>query len=303
MWELQTERQIRRLSIQIEDDYGPPVIIIGMHRSGTSLVARLLRSAGGYFGANLDMNSEALTFMRFNHNFLKCQNVEWNVVPPEFTVHDLAEDKKALKCLAANSRLLWTEFFEPFGNEGEEGHDVPWDFPSGLMRKLLRFRKWPEKKGAALFWGWKDPRTTLTAAVWLKLFPKAKIIHVLRNGIDSALSLWHRALKIGEGEPHCSDLCYCFELWERYVEQGLQFRALPEEQYHEVRYEDLLQEPDPQVRRLIDFITSQRVSIGPLLSQIESKITDTERWKEHPELLQRACDSRRFLELGYGDLL
>ncbi|MBW1793701.1 MAG: sulfotransferase [Deltaproteobacteria bacterium] len=72
------------------------------------------------------------------------------------------------------------------------------------------------------FWGWKDPRTTLTLPLWLKLFPKARIIHVIRNGIDSALSLWRRCKKAGVGAPHCLDLNYCFDLLERSANCHLQ---------------------------------------------------------------------------------
>lgn len=41
----QFERLVRRL----RTCYGSPFIIIGMHRSGTNLVTRLLRDAGEYF--------------------------------------------------------------------------------------------------------------------------------------------------------------------------------------------------------------------------------------------------------------
>ncbi len=30
-------------------------------------------------------------------------------------------------------------------------------------------------------WGWKDPRNTFTLPMWLSIFPKARVLHVLRN--------------------------------------------------------------------------------------------------------------------------
>jgi hypothetical protein len=41
-------------------------------------------------------------------------------------------------------------------------------------------------------WGWKDPRNSITLPVWLKLFPDARVIHIVRNGVDVAESLYRR---------------------------------------------------------------------------------------------------------------
>ena len=40
----------------------PPVIVIGMHRSGTSLLARLLRAGGVFMGAWRNNHDEAQFF-------------------------------------------------------------------------------------------------------------------------------------------------------------------------------------------------------------------------------------------------
>src|SRR5213078_1316124 len=45
-------------------------------------------------------------------------------------------------------------------------------------------------------WGWKDPRTVFTLPLWLQLFPKAKIINIVRNGVDVASSLSVREQKM-----------------------------------------------------------------------------------------------------------
>src|SRR5699024_2516440 len=38
-------------------------------------------------------------------------------------------------------------------------------------------------------WGWKDPRNVYTLPIWLRLFPKAKVIFIKRHGVDVAASL------------------------------------------------------------------------------------------------------------------
>ena len=70
-------------------------------------------------------------------------------------------------------------------------------------------------------WGWKDPRNTFTLDRWMDLFPKARIVHVIRNGMDVALSLNMRNKVEGEVQAEqLTDLKFCFQLWEQYVLQG-----------------------------------------------------------------------------------
>ena len=44
-------------------------------------------------------------------------------------------------------------------------------------------------------WGWKDPRNTFLLPLWRDIFPEAKVIHVIRNGVDVAASLLTREEK------------------------------------------------------------------------------------------------------------
>src|SRR5690606_33596327 len=32
-------------------------------------------------------------------------------------------------------------------------------------------------------WAWKDPRTSLTLPIWREVFPRAQVVHIIRNGI------------------------------------------------------------------------------------------------------------------------
>lgn len=300
------EGHVARLSRRIESRYGPPVLVMGMHRSGTSLVTRLLRTAGGYFGSKLDPNSESILFLQLNHSLLNCMGQSWYAVPTDFDGAGLVLDDRVWKCLSASRHLLWPEFFETFGEEGVEGHRLlpeEYQLPEGGLKAFIGFSVWPKKRGVASFWGWKDPRTTLTLPIWLRLFPGARVIHVVRNGIDSALSLWRRSLASGEGEPYCTDPHYCFDLWEGYVEQGLRFRSLPEDRYHEVRYEDILQDPALHVRRLTAFVRSSEEGAETLIRLIDRKKSGRHGWDDHPGLLRRARESEPFQRLGYGDLL
>jgi GNAT superfamily N-acetyltransferase len=125
-------------------------------------------------------------------------------------------------------------------------------------------------------WGWKDPRTTFTLPVWTDVFPEARVIHVLRHGVDVAASLRarHRRALARRAEAfrrrrpiysvwakrtgftdslRCATLEGGFSLWEEYVDQG---RALVQDlgsRALELRYEDLLEDPVGRLRDLAVF--------------------------------------------------
>ena len=49
-----------------------PIIITGMHRSGTTLIVKLLENNGVYFGSYKDSNKESIFFQLLilsHHNF------------------------------------------------------------------------------------------------------------------------------------------------------------------------------------------------------------------------------------------
>src|SRR5207237_1034384 len=55
-----------------------PVIFIGMHRSGTSMLGRLLEELGMFFGAYKDENNEALFFQDLNEWLLAQCGGRWD---------------------------------------------------------------------------------------------------------------------------------------------------------------------------------------------------------------------------------
>lgn len=294
--------QFQRLARRLRSNYGSPFIIIGMHRSGTSLVSRLLREAGGYLGSVLEPNGEAPVFLRLNDCILRCAKTTWCVVPHDFNSTSLLLDSKAIKWVLANEDLLWLEFFRNFGDTGVEYEHQKGDTPvnkKSIIRLLSR-KKWPYPERGVPFWGWKDPRNTLTLPLWLKLFPNACVIHVVRNGIDAALSLWRRCQKLGVGAPYCLDLNYCFNLWERYVEEGLRWCNLLEERCHKIHYEHLLDDQLLQIRNLLTFVGTPIGYAESLVKQINGPNRGAQHWLDHPELLQCALRSNVFRQLGYA---
>ena len=55
-----------------------PLIVIGMHRSGTRLLAQLLEKLGVFMGADQQADSESVSFMSINEGILHQCGAFWS---------------------------------------------------------------------------------------------------------------------------------------------------------------------------------------------------------------------------------
>jgi hypothetical protein len=145
-------------------------------------------------------------------------------------------------------------------------------------------------------WGWKDPRTVFTLPLWLRLFPGARLVYIVRNGIDVAKSLMVRERKLlalrtkrfdermqkfslrssldragYKGSPRCLTLAGGFDLWAEYVQQAdANLRGLSNPTIT-LRYEDVLAEPKkhlPELARFCELEASEN-AIAKVAKQID----------------------------------
>ena len=147
----------------------PPLIIVGMHRSGTSILARLLSQLGVWLGADCHpRRMESLFFRHTNDALLSLAQSSW--YRPQGFLKSLVDPGKRVlyrkEALEAWESRRTVRYF---------GLD-PWARNGSLIHEQRP-------------WGWKDPRNSLALKVWLEIFPHAKVLHVVRNGIDAADSL------------------------------------------------------------------------------------------------------------------
>jgi hypothetical protein len=97
-------------------------------------------------------------------------------------------------------------------------------------------------------WAEKDPTYTLHLAFIEELFPSAVYVHLLRDGHDVVASFRDRwgyksAARAARTE------------WARYVEAARELQdRLPAERFLELRYEDLVTDPQTQGQRLFAFL-------------------------------------------------
>ena len=241
-------------------EYVDPIIVVGMHRSGTSVVTETLRSIGVHFGSIVDPHSEARIFQRLNAFAMHHCGGDWDNPSPAL--------------FALGNSIIRKNLSEFFARK-LGGPDV-----IGLVGASAY------AKGARAFrscrpWGWKDPRTTVLLPVWLDLFPGAKVIHVVRHGVDVASSLNARMMELidqpigtqfthqipfyfrtsrsnPDFSPRCARVSDAFELWVEYM--AIAEQHLAEVTHYVLRYEDLMMDPEPRLRSLCSFIELQEPS-------------------------------------------
>lgn len=230
---------------------GQPVIILGMHRSGTSMVSQLLDELGLFVGRRLQDDHESTFFLELNEILFSRVGASWDNPLP---VNDFlaTEDAVCMTALALRADLIGRRGGKFFGRSSSNAFA---DFTGA--------------------WGWKDPRTVFTLPLWLRLFPQAKLVYIIRHGVDVAASLMVREKRLLElrkerfearmrkpslrshldragykGSPRCLTLEGAFALWVEYVEQAERvMKGLPNA-LHTIRYEDFLSEPARHLAQL-----------------------------------------------------
>jgi len=232
----------------------PPVIIIGMHRSGTTMVTRLLQELGLFVGWKLDENQEAAFFSKYNTWLLNSAGGRWDTPS---CIDYLYADSQGMDLAVQylNHRMSSLACYEFFGAA------------RGLKYRGIFKISEP--------WGWKDPRNTLTLPIWLRLFPDARIIHVVRNGIDVADSLFRRqnqALRFAGkrlerygmlfrvrakqgwfgSSPRVLSRAEGFKLWEEYMDFAERFTKSIDNPVVEVCYEEFVSNPVPILTNLAE---------------------------------------------------
>jgi hypothetical protein len=94
-------------------------------------------------------------------------------------------------------------------------------------------------------WGWKDPRASLLLPFWRAVIPGLRVVVCVRNPAEVAASLMRR-------HAHPYDWEHWLRVWLRYTADALRDSASAPRTL--LVYEDLLAEPEREVRRLGAFL-------------------------------------------------
>ncbi len=195
------------------------VNITGMHRSGTSMVARLLNLCGVYLGKEADIISAAedntegfwenVQFVNLNNEILKVLGGAWDLLP-EFRPGWQHQDN--LQNLYSKARTILADF---------EGVKT---------------------------WGWKDPRNCLTMPFWQELIPDQKVVICVRNPHEVAKSLYKRGYASNS---------FGYTLWEAYNKFILESLKNDPGQYIITNYDSYFIDARSELKRVLDFLGLQ----------------------------------------------
>ena len=277
-----------------------PIVIAGMHRSGTSMLSRILEDGGVRLGSMKDANHESLFFQRINIWMMSLISSSWDS-PREFLdINSKVIDNINIQLnqlLKSRSNMLY------FG-----------------WKALLLKRNFFDIQS---HWGWKDPRNTFTSDLWSNVFPGMRIVYVIRHPIDIAESLMRRQskeiqgdlnrdkkvdgviktlLKINHTNYNSSMIVNsyetCFKLIDLYYDK-ISKRNLDNSII--VRFEDLLFNSREKFNDIFKFC-SLNVS-EKYLKSIESQVVESKgfSYKKNPSLLEFESEYKWLIDkMGYN---
>lgn len=137
------------------------------------------------------------------------------------------------------------------------------------------FLRLAEKCGKAR-WAEKTPVHVFHMRLIHELFPKAQFIHMIRNGYEVV-----RSLQQMPWAPR--QIRWSIQRWVESIKVGREFGAsLPADQYCEVRYEELVSDPEKTLKSICNFLGE------PFAAQmLESHVPENNSWNYRMSPLQK----------------
>jgi hypothetical protein len=235
-----------------------PIIIIGMHRSGTSMVASIMKQLGVIMGHDLDENYESSFFYHLNEWIFHQAGATWD---NPFNLNFCSDDfnQQIIKNLSKQICSIKT---------------------MGYLGSFLAYLKYKSLQNLINPWGWKDPRNTFTLNFWNQLFPGSRILHIYRNPVDVAISLRnreHEFINIRNSQTRTgikqifrefvlsNERLYSkslrvlqleegIKLWEQYIEKAMSYENDESINIKHVCYETLIDQPREQITSILEFL-------------------------------------------------
>ncbi len=206
--------------INVKEKRHPPIFLVGCARSGTTLLKDLFNSH-----PDIKFPVESQFLLHFYYIF-----------------GDPKNDKEAITLL---KHIKNESQFQKFKIKISENEIKEIRSYSKFIDYI--FTKYAKKYGGKR-WGDKTPYYVLKLKTIIKLFPDAKIVHIIRDGRDVALSIIPK--KFGSNNVYTAA-----KSWKRHVEQGhKQGIKIGKNQYKEIRYEDLLNNQEEVLKSVCKFL-------------------------------------------------
>ncbi len=255
-----------------------PVHIIGHARSGTSILADVLRRY-----LHISFGTESQFIIRFEKKL-----VQYGDLHDEHNIKRLIRDVAQERCFQR-----WHKF-DGFVLDPERlFRDLPERSYLGVLEAAFMQLA---RHGGMTRWGDKTPEYVHHLPVLFRLWPEAQYIHIVRDGRDVALSIFQQEFGAKNVYRAASD-------WRQQMLSVRAFaQSLPPDQFLEIRYEDFLGSTSETFRQLVDFLgvdidAAQWEPITAALQQ-ELKADNFNKWRHGLTVAQQ-----RLYEQMAGDLL
>lgn len=206
-----------------------PFFIVGCGRSGNTLLRRIMTTKTGVvippetyvLGKIIRLHKAYKNLKWYNYVNLVISTIEYHNQFYTFEINSLKELALELKDLSKDKRSL-----------------------AHILNRFYCF--YAEKKGLEIkYWGDKTPMNAMSVYEIKEVFPNAKFVHLIRDGIDVSYSYMNSGLM----EYTAAAL-----KWKRVVKFVQNFGKKNPENYLEIRYEGLVTKPDEIVRRVCGFL-------------------------------------------------
>jgi hypothetical protein len=240
-----------------------PVAIGGVGGSGTRLVAALAIALGVRPGRDLNGPNDNLWFTLL----FKSADVP-DLAPADFAARAaiFVAAMDGSRALDADERAL----VERLAADDRPQH--PRDWLQGRARSLLSATRAPQPLSPR--WGWKEPNTHVVLPQWRVVRPDLRYVHVVRNGLDMALSanqnqraLWGpRLLGRAVHDSPRDALAYWVAAHRRIAGIG----AALGDDFLWLDYDRLCRDPDAGLAELADFLAVPRADALALRDRVET---------------------------------
>ena len=277
-----------------------PVLLIGMHRSGTSAFSTAIAGLGVHMGQRCDAHGESTFFRRINKHLDAEAGGHWS-------------NPGHVNRIATRAAR-------------DDRHHLPLYH---YLNSIAALEYWGLRRSKPPAWGWKDPRTAPLLPLWTRVFPNCRIVVIRRHpgGIVSSLlrrsqvgrrdieELGRRSGLRAQGALSWKVLrrgALLGDAWRidgyegttRFVIEALRVHAAALAAAPEpfvVDYEQLVETPVKILSALCDElgldIDGDRVAASA--SHFDSRSVD--RFRHDERLMETLADHRHeLLELGYG---
>jgi hypothetical protein len=206
-----------------------PFFIVGVHRSGTTLLRYMLSSHSRIY---IPPESDFIPYF-----FLRNPAAS------------LSQERiAAMLAIVFNRYRFVSEWQGDPPDVGTFVANMPARTPAAFLDTL--YDTYTRQNGAER-WGDKTPIYASYMDLIHEIFPRAQFIHIIRDGRDAVLSM----LRKYEQEEFHVDVFFAARNWVRRITKARSSGALlGSDLYYELHYESLVQDPETELRRICDFL-------------------------------------------------